>query len=114
MDLSTFFVHTATAWAPGNNDGYGKVTFINVVPRQFSCRWEPTDKLFRDKQGREHRLTAMVYSTASFEVGTKMVLGTVSGPTKDPVFDFSAIEVRMLKATPSLDGTQTLYRYSLG
>ena len=97
----------ATYWPPGQNDGFGGVTYGDPVPVQ--CRWEDKAEQFRDSEGEEATSSAVVYVDRQLGLNGYIALGEyANGP-----IDAGARQIRQRFATPSLDGRRVLHKVML-
>lgn len=112
----------ATYWAPGTNDGFGKLSFAGVDPVIVMCRWQPTNTLYRDAQGRELVSDAVVYVASEVEVRGYLALGdftrdsgaeTGSGSSVDPFSIAGAKEIRLVQRSPSLSNDEELIKATI-
>jgi hypothetical protein len=96
-----------TYWSPGVNDGFGGTTFGSPV--EIKGRWQDSQTLFRDAQGRERVSEAVVYVDRELATGGYLVRGisAEASPTA------GAKEIRAKHSSPSLGYEQTLYKVTL-
>lgn len=110
MDLASKLNQTATYWAPGTPDGYGRTNF-EAVPVEISVRWQDTTELYRDTKGNEQVSSSVIYMLVEIAIGGYIKLGNEeAGTVSDPRQVSGAQEVRQIGTSPSLRATQTLYR----
>lgn len=108
-------IHKAVYWAPPTNDGWGKPTFADPV--EIDCRWEDTSKLFMSKEGKETVSRSIIYTETALELDGYLWKGEEadldSDEGEDPRKLDKAYIIRSVAATPSIDGTVTLYEVML-
>lgn len=104
---------TATYFAPGVPNGFGKLSFDAVTPVIIAVRWEGRQVLFRDAQGRESMSKAIIYTETQVELGGFLALGNVGTATGLDPRATSANEIRQIGQSPSLRAAQTLFKAML-
>lgn len=97
---------TATYWPPGNNDGYGGITYS--APRSILTRWQDVAELFRDPEGNEVSSSAVVYVASPVSIKGYLYLG-ISIAT-DPQLVDGAREIRQAAISPDLTQTRALHK----
>lgn len=109
--FTDYMEQTATYWAPGVPDGYGKLDFTAVTPVTITCRWQNVAQLFRDNNGREQISNAIVYTDQLVAVRGYLGLGDIAetGET-DPRNIDGAIEIRQIGDSPDIDNNEVLYK----
>lgn len=102
----------ATYWPPGQNDGFGTLSFANITPVQIKCRWQQDNQLYRDAQGVERVSDGVVYTSILVEEQGWLAEGiAAAGATgTDPRDIMGSQEVRRVYASPSLQADETLYK----
>lgn len=100
--------HSLTYWPPAGNDGYGRLSFA-APTYPVKARWQDTQKLFRDAQGRDVMSEAIVYPASELAIAGYVALGDQTAQA-DPRELADAREIRQSGASPSLDGSETLYK----
>lgn len=105
----------ATYWPPGQNDGYGTLSFANITPVAIKCRWQAGNELFRNAQGVEVVSNAIVYTNVEVLEQGWLVLGTaaVGATGTDPREIMGSQEVRRAFGSPSLQADEQLYKVML-
>lgn len=104
------FNQVVTYWARGISDGYGLLTYAS--PILIMCRWEDKRVLFRDVQARESVSEAIVYVDRQLSLGDYLAQDDQTA-IASPINFNPAREVRSLNMSPSLDGTEILYKVIL-
>lgn len=95
---------TCTYWSPGTNDGLGGITWGSPV--HIECRWQDSNELFKDDQGREFVAKAVIYiASADVEVEGKLALGHHAGNPSSGVQD-----IKVVYKTKTLDGRMMLVK----
>lgn len=94
----------ATYWPPGANDGFGGRGVLTPVP--IACRWQDDAQLFRTPEGREAVSRAVVYTSQPVALGGYLLLGRSDSDVLPP----GAEEIRQIGVSPSLGGTEALYK----
>lgn len=110
MDVTEHMHQAATYWPPAGNDGYGLVGF--GAPVLIACRWQDTQKMFRDAQGRDVMSEAVVYPDQRVEVGGYLALEDQTA-TASPRDVGAAREIRQAGVSPSLDDDTELVKVYL-
>lgn len=106
MNLVEMMPHQLTYWPPASPDGFGQVVFgAPVFP--VACRWQDTQKIFRDASGQEVMSEAIVYLETDLALNGYVVLGDQSAES-DPRNLDAAREIRQTNSSASLDGDQAL------
>lgn len=98
---------TATYWAPGNYDEYGKISSF-TAPVQLDCRWQTVAKMYRDSQGVDRISDSIVYFDQDIEREGWLYLGTSAVANPRDVEE--AHEIRQVDKSPNLRNTQVLYK----
>lgn len=99
----------AVYWGSPTPDGTGDYTFATAV--EIDCRWEDTQKLIRDSQGKEIVATAKVYVDRDVVVGGFLKLGTLVSLASDhtnPRLIEGAQEIRSFGKLPNFKVTEYL------
>lgn len=110
MNFATKLNQTATYWAPGTPDGYGRVQF-EAVPVAIDVRWQEQAVMFRDAKGNQQVSNAVIYTLDVLAIGGYIKLGDAeAGTVSDPRTVSGAEEIRQIGTSPSLHVTQTLYK----
>ena len=97
----------ATYWPPGNNDGFGDVSF--GTPITVQVRWQNKAELFRDDQANEVVSNAVVYIDQAVENKGYLSLGNQTAESS-PIGLDAAYEVRAVGNTPNLSNSEVLYK----
>ena len=99
---------TAVYWPAPVNDGYGRYSFRTAV--EIDCRWEDTIEIFVDKEGKERRSMAKVYTDRDVDMDGYLWLGTTSDSAylADPQSLTDAYPIRRFDTLPTLAATQFL------
>jgi hypothetical protein len=97
----------ATYWPPGENDGFGGLTYL--APFTINCRWQDKSVLFRDSDGREVTSDAIVYVGSEVQNKGMLYLGTENSLDPAP----GAKEIRAVQKSPDLDNFETLIKVML-
>jgi len=106
LNLSKFFVHTATYWTQGMPDGFGGYSWGS--PIEYSVRWEDRNEKFIDEEGVEKLSQAVVYTNQDLAVGDYLYKG--SSAASDPTTLTDAYPINQTAVTPSVDGSQSLVK----
>lgn len=109
MNLTKFFIHTATYWSRGTPDGFGGYSWSS--PTEISVRWESKNEIFKDEQGEDQVSNAIIYTDQDLEIGAYIYKG--SSAATDPTTLADSHEIKQVNATPSIDGTQELIKMFL-
>lgn len=96
----------ATYWPPGQNDGFGGVSY--GAPVEIKCRWQDKAELFRDNEGQELTSSAVVYVDRELEAKGYLFEGITA--EANPITVEGAREVRQLGASPALKGGKVLHK----
>jgi|SRR5699024_124458 len=95
---------TCTYWSPGTNDGLGGITWGSPV--HIECRWQDSNELYKDAEGREFVAAAVVYlASADVEVEGKLALGEITGSPSAKTRD-----IKVIYKTKTLDGRMMLVK----
>ncbi len=105
MDYAENMPNETTYWPPANNDGFGGLTYGS--PILIACRWQDTQKMFRDMNGRETMSEAIVYPDRALAVLGRLIEGDATGNATPPE---GAKEIRQAGVSPSLDGDASLHK----
>lgn len=97
---------TATYWAPGAYNDYGKRAFSEPV--QLDCRWQDVAQLYRDAEGVERTSSSVVYFSQDVAREGWLFLGTSA--EVDPKNVTEAHEIQQVADSPNLRATQFLYK----
>lgn len=95
---------TATYWAPGARDVYGKITVGS--PTTIKCRWQDKAELVTSPDGKEFTSSAVVYPDQALAREGWLYLGTSTAA--DPRNVSGAKEIKQIGSSPNLRNTQTL------
>lgn len=96
---------TATYWAPGVTDVYGKRSYS--APVQLQCRWEDRHEMIMDKVGQEAIAKSRVFFAEDLELDGYLFLGC--DYSDDPTAVVGAYEIRQIARVPNLRNLSTLY-----
>ena len=110
MDLAAKMPHSATYWPPAGNDGFGLVGF--GAPSLLACRWQDTQTMFRDAQGRDVMSDAVIYAASPVLVAGYLAPGDQT-QIANPRDSEGAREIRQVGTSPSLDGSMELVKVFL-
>lgn len=99
------FNQSATYWAPNLPDGFGGFNFISPVV--ITCRWQDKLNMVRNAEGQEVVSMIVVYADRLLKHKGWLCLGDQSA-SGNPTAD--AQEIVQLGQSPSLDGTEVLYK----
>lgn len=91
----------ATYWQLAGFDAYGQPKLGK--PKTIKCRWQASNKLFKDSEGREFVAEAIIYCGAEVELSGLIKLGKHRN-NKD------AKEIKVVQHSPSLDGKRILIK----
>lgn len=105
----------ATYWAPGVNNGFGKLDFAGIIPVLINCRWQDDAVLFRNAQGQEETSSAIVYPDRELMIEGYLARGdhTETGTPTGPLGVAGAHEIRQVGQSPSLTADEVLYKVYL-
>ena len=95
---------TATYWAAGSTDRYGKP--VLSAPVQIRCRWEDSNQQVMSKKGEEIISKARVFLASDVSLDGYLLLGTSA--VGDPTPLNNAYEIQAKTTTPDLRGLQSL------
>lgn len=90
---------TLTYWSPGTNDGLGGLSF--AAPITLACRWQNSNVLFKNVQGKDVVSSAVVYPAQPLLPTGWLFLGT--SVATDPRSVAGAQEIQQVGASPDLD-----------
>ena len=99
----------AVLWGNPVADGNGDWTFDQPV--EIDCRWEDTQKLFTDKDGKLSVSQAKVYIDRDIVTGSYLMLGTLvmlPSDASNPKRINGTYEVRSFSKLPNLKATEFL------
>lgn len=100
---------TATYWARQGTDGLGGYAY--AAPVTIACRWQNTNDMFRDQQGREVVSAAVVYVDREMAIGDYLYLGTSAAA--DPKSVSGSEEIRGYNTSPDLSNSEILVKVML-
>ena len=100
--LSGLLNQTATYWAPTGINDSGDVIF--AAPITIKVRWEDSQKLMTDSQGRERESMADVFTEVDVDEKGYMLLG--ESTDLDPRELNAAFEIQTFNKTPGLEGNE--------
>ena len=95
---------SATYWAPGASNVYGKIAFGSPVI--IKCRWQEKAELFKDAQGNQLVSSAIVYPNQALSREGYLFLG--ESVSTSPRELLGAFEIKQIGSSPSLGGSQEL------
>lgn len=100
MYLKRYYKQTATYWAPGTPDKFGKPNF--AAPAQTKCRWENVVQTVYDAKGQEITSQATVAVPSDFPVVLDGYLFLGVSVAVDPRTLSGAQQIRVTHHTPDI------------
>lgn len=97
---------TATYWAPGARDVYGKRAM--ATPIRITCRWQSKTEVVVGPDGKEFTSSAIIYPDQALLREGWLYLGNVT--TADPRTVEGAKEIKQIAQSPSLNNSQVLHK----
>jgi hypothetical protein len=99
-------------WAPIDVNQFGETQYAD--PIELDCRWEDTQKLFTDKEGKEQISSSIVYPITSVKLDGYLYLGTLndlnSVEENDPIGMTNAGRIKNFSTSVGVDGTSKVYK----
>jgi hypothetical protein len=106
MFISSFLRQTAVRWTLTGQNGYGENTYSTAV--QVSVRWQYTQKLFVNAQGKEEMSQSIVYLDTDLNNDDYLYLGVLSGLTvqqkANPLLVLQAFPVKSVEKYYDMSG----------
>lgn len=102
-------------WEAIGNDGFGGKTFADAV--ELDCRWDDSQVMFVDDQGKEIASQSVVYVGIDMTNGDYLKNGSLSeldNPSENPQRIDGAKEVKSFNKIPNLKYTEYLRVVYLG
>jgi len=100
---------TAVYWGIPISDGYGGYTFADPV--EIDCRWEDTNEVIRNSQGKEVVSKSKVFVGQDVDIGGYLFLGEIDDlissveiPSEEP----AAMEIIAFDKVPDMRGAKFL------
>lgn len=118
--ITKICVQTAVYWGNPVNNGTGHFTFD--YPVEISCRWEGTEKVMTDANGKQFTCRAQVLVTQDLTIGGYLMLGTLAeldeigalhnryDAKAEPLKVETAYEIRQFDKTPMIKKTDQFVR----
>lgn len=93
---------TITYWAAPIPDGWGGYTFTS--PTTISARWEDTQELFVNAQGKEEKSRAVVWLGQDVDIGGYLYNGTSTD--ENPKTVAGAFPIKSFSKIPNIKATK--------
>lgn len=106
---------TAVYWEATGNDGFGGKVFADAI--EIDCRWDDSQIMFIDDQGKEVASKSVVYVGIDMTNGDYLkscALADLNDPSDDPQTVDDAREVKSFNKIPNLKYTEYLRIVYLG
>ena len=118
--ISKVCVQTCVYWANPVNNGTGHFTFD--YPVEIPCRWESSEKVMTDANGKQFTCRAQVLVTQDLTIGGYLMLGTLADLDEigklnrrydakaEPLKVTTAYEIKQFDKTPMIKKTDVFVR----